>query len=261
MNREGPHTCGVFCLGPLAFHTEAVGDCITLTHGARCAERAPYTFRNGVVFSSRPVRVKEMVRLQVNHTVDRWTGALRLGFTTIKPVCGPGAEMAIPNLSEQPGYWAAPVPEECALPGYQLKFWATKKGKLMYKGQDGKKHKLLVGLDLSKPLWAMIDVYGQTCAVTLLGSTKKGPLGTRRSCQTYSCENSPPSSELFERNCPPITDNQWTEDFNTAESCVVCMSEPACVILCCGHQCLCTVCAERVTACFGTCPLCREGIT
>lgn len=164
-----PHDCGLLCLGPLAFHTEAVGERITLSHGATCAERAWNTFRNGVVFSSRPVRVMERVRLRVDRIAHQWHGALRLGFTSIPPARGPPADMAIPNLTKEPGYWAVPVPEVCALPGSQLQFWFNSKGRLMYKGQDGQKYWLLEGLDISKPLWAMIDVYGQTCTVALLG--------------------------------------------------------------------------------------------
>ncbi|XP_035292250.1 E3 ubiquitin-protein ligase NEURL3 [Anguilla anguilla] len=270
-----PRKCGLFCLGPLAFHTGAVGDRITLTCGARCAERAWDTFRNGVVFSNRPVRVREKVRLRVDRSTSHWTGALRVGFTTIQPAHGPPADMAIPNLTKQPGYWAVPLPEDCAWPGSELQFWVNRKGRLMYRGQDGQKYQLLVGLDISRPLWAMIDLYGQTCTVALLGSEKKCLFGTKKSCPTFalpppshgdcwSCKKSPPSPELFENNhsrCPSIIDNQRTEDFDTLEDCVVCMSREACVILRCGHQCLCMSCANRVVTDFGTCPLCRQPIT
>ncbi|KAJ8379971.1 hypothetical protein SKAU_G00007490 [Synaphobranchus kaupii] len=274
---ESPHTCGLYCLGPLAFHTEAVGNRITLTHGARCAERACDTYRNAVVFSNRPVRVREKVRLRIDRSAHRWRGALRVGFTTVQPAHGPQADMAIPSLTKEPGYWAAPVPEVYALPGSEIQFWVTSKSRLMYKGQDGQKYRLLEGVDLSKPLWAMIDIYGQTCSVVLLGSQKKCLFGIRRSCPTlalppasrrpscmcvtrrgfWSSEKSPPSPELFETTnhdrWPSITDNQ--------EDCAVCMSRVACVILCCGHQCLCTPCAKRVKAEFGICPLCRQPIT
>ncbi|KAJ8337309.1 hypothetical protein SKAU_G00385290 [Synaphobranchus kaupii] len=111
----------------------------------------------------------------------------------------------------------------------------------------------------------------------MAGSQKKCLFGIRRSCPTlalppasrrpscmcvtrrayWSSEKSPQSPELFETtnhdHWPSITDNQ--------EDCAVCMSRVACVILCCGHQCLCTPCAKRVKADFEICPLCRQPIT
>ncbi|KAJ8285870.1 hypothetical protein GJAV_G00031910 [Gymnothorax javanicus] len=280
---DSQHTCGLSCLGPLAFHTGAAGDKITLTYGAKCAERDCDTFRNAVVFSNRPVRVMEKVRLRVDRIAYQWHGALRLGFTTIRPASGPQADMVIPNLTKLPGYWAAPVPEAYALPGSVLQFWVTSNGELKFEGHDGQKHFLLVGVDISKPLWAMIDVYGQTCTVALLGSKKKCFLRTRESCPTLSpppapdgdcsmpvrrsrslpCQESPRSPKLCKndlRPCRSTTDDLWIEDFYTEEKCVVCLSEVASVMLCCGHQCLCTPCAERLLTHFRTCPLCRKDI-
>ncbi|KAG9354794.1 hypothetical protein JZ751_001507 [Albula glossodonta] len=188
--------------------------------------------------------------------------------------------MAIPNLTKTPGYWAAPVPEIHALTGDHLKFWVTSKGNLEYKGQDGQKHRLLMGVDLSRPLWAMIDVYGQTCIVVLLGSEKKCLFGTRKSCPIPApplassrdhcscCINRRSRSSQKNLTSPgPLEDDQdhwlsstdyWTDAFNPVEECAVCMYRVACVTLCCGHQCLCRPCAKRVSKDFGTCPLCRQ---
>ncbi|KAJ8378056.1 hypothetical protein AAFF_G00248510 [Aldrovandia affinis] len=203
---------------------------------------------------------RERVRLRVSCSVPCWHGALRLGLTSVPPVHGPQAELAIPNLTAAPGYWAAPVPEEHALPGSELQFWVTPQGWLVYKGRDGQKYRLLAGLDLSKPLWAMIDVYGQTCAVALLGSEKKCLFGegSWMSQKSNFCPPSPGPFEDEQDQCPSSI--AWTEHFDPVKDCAVCMSRAACVTLCCGHQCLCVSCAHRVNADFGTCPLCRQRI-
>ncbi|KAI4820709.1 hypothetical protein KUCAC02_028680 [Chaenocephalus aceratus] len=40
------------------------------------------------------------------------------------------------------------------------------------RGNNGRERRLLSGVDLSRPLWAMIDIYGQTCAISLLAQRK-----------------------------------------------------------------------------------------
>ncbi|XP_036381815.1 E3 ubiquitin-protein ligase NEURL3 [Megalops cyprinoides] len=284
MGTASKHTCGCRCLGPLTFHTEAVGDKVTLTHGARCATRALQTFRNGLVFSNRRVRIGERVRLRVDRCAQHWHGALRLGFTTVQPTCSPLPDLAIPTLTDTPGYWAAPVPEVYSLPGTELQFWVTSRGVVMFKGPEGQEYILLEGVDVSKHLWALIDVYGQTCTVVLLGSKKKGLFGVRKSCPCpalppvspeNSClciskgrprpsqgERGPSSTRSLEDvqdPCHSNTDPHRTEE--PLEDCVVCMSQEACVLLSCGHRCLCGFCAGRVRGQFGKCPLCRLPIT
>lgn len=159
------------CLGPLTFHSQAVGDRISLSQGGRLAKRKDTTFKNGLVFSSRPLRVQERIRLRFERESHRWHGALRVGFTSVNPVCSlPLPPMAIPNLTNTVGYWAAPVdPSFCSI-GSELEFWVSKKGTLYFaSSSSSRKHKLLSGVDISKPLWAIIDVYGQTSSILLQG--------------------------------------------------------------------------------------------
>ncbi|KAM8760481.1 E3 ubiquitin-protein ligase NEURL3-like [Acanthopagrus schlegelii] len=114
--------CSVFCLGPLIFHCQAVGDQVRLSRGGRLAERTGKTFKNGLVFSSRPLKIQERIRLRVEKDLSNWHGALRVGFTNVSPSARsrPLPAMAIPNLTDTPGHWAAPVHESIQSPSNQI---------------------------------------------------------------------------------------------------------------------------------------------
>lgn len=221
------------------------------------------TFKNGVVFSSRPVKIQERIRLQVGKTNGGWHGALRLGFTTVPPTgrALPLPCMAVPNLTETPGHWAAPVHESLCKQGSELQFWVSHGGSI-HVSSNGAEHKLLTGVDLSCQLWAMVDVYGQTCSVLLLGSEKRNGLQFRKSCpapEHLRKLDSDKPKDFF----PDVSSGQWLDTKAPADKmeCVVCMGKEAIITLRpCGHQCLCTLCAYRVLEDFGTCPLCRQNI-
>ncbi|XP_059193461.1 E3 ubiquitin-protein ligase NEURL3 isoform X2 [Centropristis striata] len=181
---ETPHKCNQSCLGPLTFHPQAVGDKVRLSQGCRRADKTENTFKNGLVFSSRPVKIQERIQLRVEKDLINWQGALRVGFTTVPPETRslPLPIMAIPDLTNTQGHWAAPLNESHCQAGSELEFWVTGAGSVYVANNGTKEHKLLTGVDLSQPLWAMIDIYGQTCSISLLGSEKRELFRTRRSC-------------------------------------------------------------------------------
>uniref|UniRef100_UPI003AADE8C4 E3 ubiquitin-protein ligase NEURL3-like n=1 Tax=Centroberyx gerrardi TaxID=166262 RepID=UPI003AADE8C4 len=276
---ERSHRCGLSCLGPLTLHDQAVGELISLSQGGRRAERTGDTFKNGLVFSSRPVKVRERLRLRVEKCLPKWRGALRLGVTNVPPTARtlPLPIMAIPDLTESPGHWAAPIPETHCYAGSELEFWVSFSGNIYYcRMDDGRKYKLQSGVDLSQPLWAMIDVYGQTCSIVLLGSEKRHLSGMRKSCPAPEQFPSPDVDSHCNLNHIPnvysrsgsLSDNndnhmfyltmELPPDSETVKDCVVCMGEKASISLPCGHQCLCSPCACRVIQEFGTCPMCRQ---
>ncbi|XP_070690537.1 E3 ubiquitin-protein ligase NEURL3 [Pempheris klunzingeri] len=264
------HRCGHFCLGPLTFHCQAVGDAVRLSQGSRHAEKMRNTFKNGLVFSSRPVRVQERIRLRVEKTVSHWHGALRVGFTSVPPSGRPLPlpTIAIPNLTDQPGHWAAPVNEFYCQAGSELEFWVSYGGS-MYIRSNNRQYKLLSGVDLSQPLWAMIDIYGATCSVFLLGSGKKSMCCTRRSCPAPECITSPDADNHCSLipdvsslcgstdECLSSLDTEIPAGEDSIMDCVVCFDKEARVTLPCGHRCLCHYCSSRVRQMFGICPLCR----
>ncbi|XP_069380116.1 E3 ubiquitin-protein ligase NEURL3 [Paralichthys olivaceus] len=258
------HRCGVFCLGPLTFHSHAVGQMVRLSCGGRRAERTGSTFKNGLVFSSRPVKVLEKIRLRVEKDLISWHGALRVGFTNVSPSDRtlPLPMMAIPNLSDSPGHWAAPIPENCCQEGSEIEFWVSCGGSIYVTSNNSKPHKLLTGVDLRLPLWAMIDIYGQTCSILLLGSEKKKLISTSRSCPAPEPPTSPDVDSRLISDVFTLCRNEYItcldKDILTDEYCVVCLGSEARITLPCGHRCLCKLCTPKVLQQFGTCPLCRH---
>ncbi|KAF0033439.1 E3 ubiquitin-protein ligase NEURL3 [Scophthalmus maximus] len=271
VSSEMSHKCGRLCLGPLTFHSEAVGDRVSLSHGCRLAERTGDTFKNGLLFSSRPVKPQEKIRLRVERESFLWHGALRVGFTNVPPSARarPLPCMAIPNLSDSPGHWAAPVHESYCQAGSELEFWVSCGGTIYVTSNNSRQQKLLTGVDLSLPLWVMIDIYGQTCSIFLLGSEKKGKITTSRSCPAPEHLPSPHIVNLknaisgVSSPCGNSDEYICCPDMEVAagESCVVCMGSKATITLPCGHRCLCARCHPKVCQQFGTCPLCRHVIS
>eukprot|EP00066_Takifugu_rubripes_P008379 XP_003974532.1 PREDICTED: E3 ubiquitin-protein ligase NEURL3-like [Takifugu rubripes] len=262
------HRCGGSCLGPLTFHCQVFGDKVSLSQGGRLARRGGSTFKNGLVFSSRPLGIQEKIHLKVVTTTTGWHGALRVGFTNVQPAARglPLPPMAIPDLTQKPGHWAIAVPESCCTVGSELKLWVSSRGKVyMRVNNSNRDEEILSGVDVSRPLWAMIDIYGQTSCIYLQGSEKRGRFRTKRSCPApqhiilpdigrssvtpdrTSCED----TSCHHRKLP--ADNEGTD-------CVVCMEREATNTLTCGHRCLCQSCTGRIILEFGSCPLCRHQI-
>uniref|UniRef100_A0A3Q0SDV0 NHR domain-containing protein n=1 Tax=Amphilophus citrinellus TaxID=61819 RepID=A0A3Q0SDV0_AMPCI len=173
--------CSPLCLGPLTFHRQAVGDKVRLSKGGRRAEKTETTFKNGLVFSSRPVKVQERIRLRVEKNSFIWEGTLCVGFTNVPPSARslPLPCKAIPNLTARPGHWAVPVHKSYCQAGSELEFWFSSGGSI-YAEINNRQYKLLAGLDLSQPLWAMVDIHGQTSSILLLGKF------TRATCLSYN---------------------------------------------------------------------------
>ncbi|KAI1904997.1 hypothetical protein AGOR_G00011420 [Albula goreensis] len=210
-----PHRCGKYCLGPLTFLTGAVGTQLSLSMGARLAERARKTFQNGVAFINRPVSVKERVCLRVERCDQHWEGALRVGFTSVQPsLMDTPASVAIPTLTDRPGYWAAPVPQTLTTLGSELQFWVDSKGTVSVMGPNGMRYKLLTGVEVKKKLWAMIDVYGQTRAVLLLGRR----CHPRHNHNAFENRPTAPPAGSYPEDCSVCLSEIATEDSYRCES-------------------------------------------
>lgn len=172
------HRCGGSCLGPLTFHHQVFGDMVSLSQGGRLARRGGSTFKNGLVFSSRPLGIQEKIQLKVVKSTASWHGVLRVGFTNVHPAARglPLAPMAIPDLIQKPGHWAVAVHESCCTVGSELKFWVSSGGKVYMRiNNSNRDEQILDGVDVSRPLWAMIDIYGQTSCIYLQGEFTTGP--------------------------------------------------------------------------------------
>lgn len=101
-----------------------------------------------------------------------WSGALRLGFTSKDPCrINPDnlPKYACPDLVSQSGFWAKALPEEFANEGNVIAFWVDKKGRVFYRINESSPMLFFSGVRTAEPLWALIDVYGLTRGVQLLG--------------------------------------------------------------------------------------------
>lgn len=123
------------------------------------------------------------VRLRLTGVHSGWSGALRFGFTSLDPnelVATDIPKYACPDLVTRPGYWAKALPERLALKDNVLSFWADRHGRVFYSINDGDPILFHCGLSIGCPLWAIVDIYGITQEVTLLGEPSCRSRRTRR---------------------------------------------------------------------------------
>uniref|UniRef100_A0A8C1AYZ4 E3 ubiquitin-protein ligase NEURL3-like n=1 Tax=Cyprinus carpio carpio TaxID=630221 RepID=A0A8C1AYZ4_CYPCA len=276
-------------LKAISFHSDVKGSLITLSDGGRRVSRDESSFCHGLTFSGRAVKRGEKLRLRVERCGGDWHGALRLGFAHVSPEQTPLPPLAIPDLTRSPLYAAVIVPEHICRPGSEIEFMLKKNGSLRIRSSDGRTHTEQTTLNPEWPVWAMIDVYGQTTAVTMLGSEMKRWIFTSRSCpalthirHTEDKETQESMLELRNHHLDNTGENQTSarqlwygldhirsppkllsflaldHDAPDCAECVVCYSDVANCSLSCGHKCVCTPCAMRVHMTFGTCPLCRQ---
>uniref|UniRef100_A0A8C5U2J9 E3 ubiquitin-protein ligase NEURL1B n=1 Tax=Malurus cyaneus samueli TaxID=2593467 RepID=A0A8C5U2J9_9PASS len=156
---------------PPRFHAQAKGKNVRLDAHSRRATRRN-SFCNGVTFTNRPIHLYEKVRLKLVAVHHGWSGALRFGFTIHDPSQMSSEEIpkyACPDLVTRPGYWAKALPERFAVRDNILAFWVDRHGRVFYSINDEEPILFHCGIKVSGPLWALIDVYGITHEVQILG--------------------------------------------------------------------------------------------
>lgn len=156
---------------PPRFHFQAKGKNIRLDAHSRKATRRN-SFCNGITFTNRPIHLYEKVRLKLVSVHHGWSGALRFGFTTHDPSQMSADDIpkyACPDLVTRPGFWAKALPERFALRDNVLAFWVDRHGRVFYSINDEEPILFHCGVKVSGPLWALIDVYGITHEVQILG--------------------------------------------------------------------------------------------
>ncbi|KAK1885829.1 E3 ubiquitin-protein ligase NEURL1 [Dissostichus eleginoides] len=166
---------GPLPLSPLLFHPNAKGSQIVMDLTQKTVKRQA-SFCNAITFSNRPIVLYEQVRLKITKKQCCWSGALRLGFcakdpSRINPDNLP--KYACPDLVAQSGFWAKALPEEFANEGSVIAFWVDKKGRVFYRINESSPMLFFSGVRTAEPLWALIDVYGLTRGVQLLGKIVK----------------------------------------------------------------------------------------
>ncbi|XP_030045251.1 E3 ubiquitin-protein ligase NEURL3 [Microcaecilia unicolor] len=240
---------------PLFFHPFTKGRNVIMDELHGFAERSN-SFHSGILFTNRPIRVKEVVALKILKAEMRWYGGVRVGFTSMNPseidplrlprfVC--------PNLTMLHGFWAAVVPDEFAQEGMVSQFWVDRNGKVFCSTDEGTTlHFLFDGVPVDCPLWAIVDLYGRTKAVQLLDPS--------RVTQSLKWLPSTIQSQIPALPKDATAPVNWSclPQFDNMEECAICFRTGAdAIIYPCMHASMCFLCAQRVFQTTATCPMCR----
>lgn len=155
-------------LPPLTFH-QICGDNVRIQEGGRVARRVE-SFCKGIAFSARPVNIGERVCVRLLEISTNWSGVIRFGFTSQDPAGLRDAlpKYACPDLTNKPGYWAKALSERFAEQGLVLFYYVTSTGDVHF-GINGEERGVFFGgVDTRCPLYAVIDVYGNSTAAEFL---------------------------------------------------------------------------------------------
>ncbi|XP_052772432.1 protein neuralized-like isoform X1 [Mya arenaria] len=171
---------------PLTFHP-VHGDNVELSADRRQAKRGD-SFCKGICFSGRPIAIGERVFLKFVDTSGSWSGVLRFGFTSTDPGTQRGEDLpryACPDMTNRPGNWAKALGERYAVAGNELFFYVTRSGDVFYGVNGEEKGLFFSGVNTSEPVWALLDIYGNTGCVEFTNPLQQ-PLNNMVSMTTGS---------------------------------------------------------------------------
>ena len=152
---------------PLKFSSRHGDNCQILRDGSQA--RRGESFCKGIVFSDRPVEVGERVCLRLTELSIRWSGVLRLGFSSHDPLTIQTLpKYACPDLTGKPGFWAKALAEKYAESNALIHYYFTASGDVHYGVNGADKGIFFSGLDTRQPLWCLVDLYGNCTAVELI---------------------------------------------------------------------------------------------
>ncbi|KAH1002061.1 hypothetical protein HUJ04_006670 [Dendroctonus ponderosae] len=164
-SRSSSHTHGTNNLPPLLFHN-IHGENIRISRDGTVAKRVE-SFCKGIVFSSRPVKVNEKVSVKFLEISNNWSGVIRFGFTANDPTSLRYGlpKYACPDLTNKPGYWAKALPERFCSQNTIMFYYATSTGDVHFGINGEEKGIFFGGVETRGPIWALIDVYGNSTGV------------------------------------------------------------------------------------------------
>lgn len=156
-----------FSNGPLKFSTKYGENCAIYRDGS-VAKRTE-SFCKGILFSDRPVECGERVCIRLTELSIRWSGVLRLGFTSHNPQSLQSLpKYACPDLTCKPGYWAKALTERYAESNALIYYYFTANGDVYFGVNGYDKGLFFSGVDTRHPLWCLIDLYGNCTAIELV---------------------------------------------------------------------------------------------
>jgi len=161
----------------VAFHPTARGSAVYSASGrADLVERRPEALGGGVVFSARPVKLKQRICLEFRRRRQNAPGAgdgdlpgsARLGFTRHDPatVIKNLPSFAVPDLTDRDGFWARAVGSVGL--GGRVTVWLEDNGSARWNVDGVDRGVLLDGLPVDVPLWLLVDLYGPVVSTRLI---------------------------------------------------------------------------------------------
>lgn len=193
-SRSNSNGLGTNNLPPLLFHN-VHGDNIRISRDGTVARRAE-SFCKGIAFSSRPVKVNEKICIKFLEISNNWSGVIRFGFTYNDPsTLRYGLpKYACPDLTNKPGYWAKALPERFCSQNTILFYYVTSAGDVHFGINGEEKGIFFSGVETRGPLWALIDVYGNSTAIEFV-DIRHQLNNSRRGGASNSCDSTPDEVE------------------------------------------------------------------
>ena len=154
---------------PILFHS-IHSPSIHMSHDQRRAKRVSGC--KGVCFSDRPIMVGEHIYIRIVEVSTSRNGALRFGFTSDDPDTVDVADLsryASPDITNEQGYWAKALPEMMVQRGSILFFYISTEHTVIYGMDDKEIGVFFGGVQTDSPLWALMDLYGNTVSIEFIG--------------------------------------------------------------------------------------------
>lgn len=150
----------------MKFHSTH-GSAVSLSDNKSSATRNENIFSNGIVFSDQPLQIGQNVSVELGCTYHS-SGSIRVGVTIHDPGQVKSQDLpkyAVPFLTSKEGHWARPISENLVTSGSKLTLYITSLGQLQLFIDDSHRGVYLLGLPVDKPLWLLLDIYGNNNSV------------------------------------------------------------------------------------------------
>lgn len=119
---------------------------------------------------------------------NNWSGVIRFGYTYNDPsgLRYGLPKYACPDLTNKPGYWAKALPERFCSQNAVLFYYVTSAGDVHFGINGEEKGIFFTGVETRGPLWALLDVYGNSIAVEFVDFRHQ--LNNSRRSMYFDCD-------------------------------------------------------------------------
>ncbi|XP_072036012.1 probable serine/threonine-protein kinase pats1 isoform X2 [Amphiura filiformis] len=152
------------------FHPGCHGNNITFTNNNAVATRTK-SYYHGITFSEKPHNLGELVTFLLVEENTSWTGTIRFGLTNNNPdEIDSLPPFSIPDFSSKSGTWMKQLSEQHNNVGSKIGLVFSNDGSmsLFVDGECVETCDLCGAVDVSEPVWIVIDVYGTVTSVRLI---------------------------------------------------------------------------------------------